>query len=273
MQRNSTRSIAAALIVTGLALAAAAGRLAAHSNGVSGKYANATGCSCHGAAANGNGNVVVDVQGPTALAPGATGHFTLTVIGDPAGTTGGVDVHASAGTLVAGTGTKLSGGEVVHSDNTRRAWSFDWQAPITEGAYNLQAIALADNNDGGTDGDSWNWFGGVAGTPFAITVSQAVGVDPAAPAGLAMEAPYPNPSTGQARATFTLPRDARVDLELVDARGRREAVLISSVLPAGRHTVLWDARDLSGGSAHAGVYWLRLSMGGVTLSRRWMLIR
>src|SRR5262249_41872551 len=148
MPRNSTRSITAALVLTGLALAALAGRLAAHSNGVNGKYASATGCSRHGAAAKGNGNGVAHPQGPTALVPATTGHFTLTVGGAPAGTTGGLDVHASAGTLVPGTGTKLSGVEVVHGDNLRRSWSFDCQAPMTEGAYNLQAIALADNNDG-----------------------------------------------------------------------------------------------------------------------------
>jgi len=272
MKGNGTRRITAGLVLATLAVAAGAGRLAAHSNGVSGKYASATGCSCHGAAANGNGNVVVDVAGPTTVAPGSSGHYTLTVSGDPAGTTGGVDLKASAGTLVAGTGTKLSSAELVHSDNLRRSWAFDWQAPLTEGSYDFQAVALCDNNDGSTDGDSWNWFGGAAGTPFAITVSQAVDVDPSTPLLVQMGSPYPNPSAGQARVTLTLPRDARVNLELMDVRGRRAAVLISGVLPAGPHTILWDARDLSGGSP-AGVYWLRLSTEGTTLTRRWMLVR
>ena len=273
MQRTSTRSFSAALVLAGLVVAAAAGRLAAHSNGVSGKCASPTGCSCHGSAPNGYGNVVVDIQGPTALAPGGSGHFTLTVSGDPAGTTGGMDLKASAGTLVPGIGTKLSSGEVVHSDNTHRSWSFDWQAPVTEGSYNFQAIALCDNNDGSADGDSWNWFGGAAGTPFGVMVSQAVGVDPRLPVGLAMEAPYPNPSLGQARVTFTLPRDARVDLDLVDVRGRTAAVLVSGVLQAGPHTILWDAHGLSGGSMAAGVYWIRLVTEGATVTRRWMFVR
>jgi hypothetical protein len=272
MRGNSTRSITAGLIVAGILVAAGAGRLAAHSNGVSGKCASPTGCSCHGAAPNGNGNVVVDIAGSTTLAPGDSAHFTVTVTGDPAGTTGGVDLKASAGTLVAGVGTKLSAGEVVHSDNLRRTWSFDWKAPVTAGSYNFQAIAMADNNDGSTDGDSWNWFGGVAGAPFAITVAPAVAADPRTPGTLQMENPFPNPSAGQARLTFTLPRDARVDLELMDVRGRSVGVLISGVLQAGPHTVLWDARDLSGGSA-PGVYWIRLSTGGMTLTRRWMLVR
>ncbi|HEV8480951.1 MAG TPA: choice-of-anchor V domain-containing protein [Candidatus Eisenbacteria bacterium] len=273
MRSNSTRRITAGLVLAALAVAAGAGRLAAHSNGVSGKYALATGCSCHGAAANGNGNVVVDIAGPTTVGPGLTAHYTLTVSGDPAGSTGGVDLKASAGTLVPGTGTKLSSTELVHSDNLRRSWSFDWQAPVAEGSYNFQAVALCDNNDGSTDGDSWNWFGAVAGTAFAVTVSQAVDVDPRSPLTLQMESPYPNPSANQARVTFTLPRDARVDLELMDVRGRSAAVLISGVLQAGPHTILWDARDLSGGSTPSGVYWLRLSTGTTTLTRRWTLVR
>jgi hypothetical protein len=272
MQINRTRRITAGLVLAAFVVAAGAGRLAAHSNGVSGKCASPTGCSCHGAAANGNGNVVVDIAGPTTVAPGLSGHYTLTVSGDPAGTTGGMGIMASAGTLVPGTGTKLSSTELVHSDNLWRSWTFDWQAPATEGAYNFQAIAMCDNNDGSTDGDSWNWFGGAAGTPFAITVSQAVDADPRLPLTLQMGSPYPNPSAGQARVTLTLPRDARVSLELMDVRGRLAATLISGVLTAGPHTILWDAGDLSGGSP-AGVYWLRLSTEGATLTRRWMLVR
>ena len=273
MRMNPTRRITAGVILATLAVATGVGRLAAHSNGVAGKYASATGCSCHGAAANGNGNVVVDIAGPTLVASGDSVHFTLTVSGDPAGTTGGMDLKASAGTLAAGSGCKLSSTELVHSDNLWRSWSFGWKAPATEGSYNFQAIALCDNNDGSTDGDSWNWFGGAAGTPFAIQVSQAVDADPRAPLTMRMESPYPNPSAGQARVTFTLPRDARVDLDLMDVRGRCAAVLISGVLQAGPHTILWDARDLSGGSTPAGVYWLRLSSAGTTLTRRWMLVK
>ena len=272
MRITSTRSVTAGFLLTGLALFALSGRLAAHTDGVSGRYQFATGCSCHGTTPNENGALVVDVLGPTALAPGATGHFTLTVTGGPAGTTGGLDLHATGGTLVPGAGTYLASGEIVQSDNTRRTWSFDWQAPMTEGTYNFHSIAMASNNDDGTDGDSWNWFGGAAGTPFGILVSPAVDVDPS-PLRFELQAPFPNPSQGSGRATFTLPRDTRVDLEMLDARGRRVAVLIASDLQAGPHTVLWDARAMLGSATPGGVYWIRLSVDGRVLTRRWTLIR
>lgn len=272
MRVRASRRITATLVLGALALAAAASRLGAHADGVTGKYQSDTGCSCHGTTPNEAGSVVVDILGPTGLLPNATGHYTLTVNGGPAGTTGGLDVHASGGNFTAGPGTQITGGEVVQIDNTHRSWTFDWKAPATQATYNLHAIAMASDDDGGTGGDSWNWFGGVAGTPLAIVVNSAVDADPLA-MGLRLEPPYPNPSQGPSRISYRLPHDAHVTLEVIDARGRREAVLIEGVVQAGQHTVLWDARAALGSSAASGAYWVRLSVEGLALQQRFILIR
>lgn len=155
--------------------------LLADGSGRTGVSTSSSGCSCHGSSPNANGAVTVTITGPQAVVAGATSSYTLSVAGGPSGTTGGFDLSTNGGTLVAGTGSKLSGGELTHANNSRRSWSFQWTAPATAGTYRFAAVGLASNGSG-SSGDSWNWYGGAAATPFSITVSgSAADVTPPAP--------------------------------------------------------------------------------------------
>jgi serine protease AprX len=64
---------------------------------------------------------------------------------------------------------------------------------------------------------------------------------------------FPNPSAGQTKVSFTLPRSGHVSLHLFDNLGRRVATLLDESREAGEQSVAVDAADLP-----AGVYLYRL---------------
>lgn len=156
------------LITASLVLWAA--HLMASSGGRTGISASANGCSCHSSSANAGGAVTVSITGPQTVEAGSVSDYTIAVTGGPSGTAGGFDLSANGGTLTAGTGSKISNGELTHSSGGRRSWSFKWTAPPATGTYRFVAVGQPTNGSG-TSGDSWNWYGGAAGAPFNITVT------------------------------------------------------------------------------------------------------
>lgn len=147
-----------------------AGFLAARSTGRIGECATSDGCDCHDKTPNANGDVTVTVAGPDTVDAGATNGYRIWLSGGPSGNTGGFNLCASGGTLIAGSGCKVDTGELTHSNGDNRFWLFEWIAPMAAPAtYEFTAVAQA--TDGAqTSGDSWNWYGGAQGTPFTITV-------------------------------------------------------------------------------------------------------
>jgi len=156
-----------ALVTASLAFWAAC--LLADGSGRTGVSTSASGCNCHGSTPNASGAVTVSITGPQTVAAGSTNAYTISVSGGPSGTKGGFDLSANGGTLVAGTGSKVSGSELTHSNNSQRIWSFTWTAPATAGSYGFAAVGMASNGSG-TGGDSWDWYGDAAAAPFAIVV-------------------------------------------------------------------------------------------------------
>jgi hypothetical protein len=143
--------------------------LMASTGGRTGGSTSTTGCSCHSSSPNTGGAVTVSITGPQTVQTGSTSAFTISVTGGPSGTTGGFNLSADGGTFTAGAGNKVSSGQLTHSDGTRRSWSFQWTAPASSGTYHFYAVGQPTNGSG-TGGDSWNWYGGAAGTAFTITV-------------------------------------------------------------------------------------------------------
>jgi flagellar hook assembly protein FlgD len=72
---------------------------------------------------------------------------------------------------------------------------------------------------------------------------------------------------------FVLARAVDVDLSVMDAIGRRVATLVAGPLAEGAHTVTWDGRGRDGRPAAAGVYVVRLEVGGEVLARTLAVVR
>jgi hypothetical protein len=93
------------------------------------------------------------------------------------------------------------------------------------------------------------------------------------PAVVSLDGNYPNPFNPATRIAFALPRDVEVDLAVYDVSGRRVATLLSGMVAAGRHEVLWTGRDDRGGHVASGVYFSRLVAGGELQTRKMMLLK
>src|SRR5258706_15978438 len=87
---------------------------------------------------------------PASVNSGATYTLTLNEVGGSG--SGGLDVAASAGTLTAGTGTKVLSGELGQSNgSSTHSWTFSWTAPTvsTNRTATLYGAAM-DSYGGGT---------------------------------------------------------------------------------------------------------------------------
>jgi hypothetical protein len=272
MTTRYTRRITLLVFLAGAGLAASAGLLGARSDGVSGKTQAATGCSCHSTTPNSAGGVTVTLAGPQSVAPGSTHSYTVAVIGGPNGTTGGFNLMASSGTLVPGVGSQLLNNELVHANNTRRSWTFDWTAPLVDGTANLYAVGMTSNGSG-SNGDSWNWYGGAVGIAFPVTVSSLVAADDPAAMEMTLGPAMPSPTLGATTVRFSLARASSVHLSVFDLRGRRIAELLSGGLPAGQHSATWMGGGADGSRVAAGWYVIRLEAEGRVMSTRVLRLR
>jgi hypothetical protein len=78
----------------------------------------------------------------------------------------------------------------------------------------------------------------------------------------------PSPARGAVTLAYVLPYDATVALEVYDVRGRLVATPEAGIRAAGVRSATWDAAG-----APAGVYFARLRAGGVTSTRRVLVVR
>ncbi len=83
---------------------------------------------------------------------------------------------------------------------------------------------------------------------------------------------YPNPFNPSTVIPYELSESASVRLEIFSVLGQRVRGLVDGVQPAGHHTATWDALDDQGRGVAAGVYLYSLTVGGMTDTRRMVLL-
>jgi hypothetical protein len=81
---------------------------------------------------------------------------------------------------------------------------------------------------------------------------------------------YPNPFNPTTSIRYLLARSSTVNLSIHNILGQTISVLINERQDAGEHTVTWNAQSKS---VPSGVYFVRLSAGGVNLNRKIMLVK
>ena len=79
---------------------------------------------------------------------------------------------------------------------------------------------------------------------------------------------YPNPFNPSTIIPFDIPSSSFVTLTIIDMLGRNVATLVSEVLPAGNHSVRWNAAGMAN-----GVYFYRLNAGTLMVTRRLMVLK
>ncbi|MBP3191244.1 choice-of-anchor D domain-containing protein [Natronogracilivirga saccharolytica] len=79
---------------------------------------------------------------------------------------------------------------------------------------------------------------------------------------------YPNPFNPVTVIQYELPVNSEVRLEVLDLLGRRVAILVDGIMPAGVHEAAWD-----GTHAASGVYIYKLRAGDFVQTRSMMLLK
>ena len=83
-----------------------------------------------------------------------------------------------------------------------------------------------------------------------------------------LEANYPNPFNPSTAISFSIPERAKVNLTVYDILGNEIATLINEEKEGGNYTINFDASDLT-----SGIYFYRLTSGGISQSRKMLLIK
>jgi hypothetical protein len=79
---------------------------------------------------------------------------------------------------------------------------------------------------------------------------------------------YPNPFNPSTTIEFELPESGKVNLKIFNILGEEVTSLIFGNLAAGRHSFLWDAKNVA-----SGIYFYRLETDGFVKTRRMLLIK
>ncbi|MCC6350454.1 MAG: T9SS type A sorting domain-containing protein [Candidatus Eisenbacteria bacterium] len=104
---------------------------------------------------------------------------------------------------------------------------------------------------------------------FAILAT--TGVDRGPATAFALAPAYPNPMRAGGTFAFALPEPAHVRLSVLDVQGREVLVLADEDRASGWHSLAW--RNGGRATLGAGLYFVRMSAGGRTFTRRFVLAR
>ncbi len=107
---------------------------------------------------------------------------------------------------------------------------------------------------------------------YTITEGQGiVGIEPGTghlPDGYSLYQNYPNPFNPTTNITFSIRRSEYVGLNIYDLTGKLIETLIDTYLPAGAHSMSWDASNLP-----SGVYFYKFSAGAFTSTKKMTLLK
>lgn len=132
------------------------------------------------------------------------------------------------------------------------------------GNYSVEGIA-ATPEAGSQQGGNYTLLGGYWVTGATVAAEK----DPI-PKSFAFRAPMPSPFRDRVAFAFELPEAGRVSLLVHSVDGRLVRKLVDSEFGAGRHTVFWNAKDEAGRDVRSGIYFVRISAGTFTASRRFV---
>ena len=93
------------------------------------------------------------------------------------------------------------------------------------------------------------------------------------PQGFTLEQNFPNPFNSGTVIRFSLPSSDVVKLVVYNVTGQKMATLLEGIREAGRYTVFWDGREISGNALATGIYLYRLQAGSQMETRKLLLLR
>ncbi|MBN1997471.1 T9SS type A sorting domain-containing protein [candidate division KSB1 bacterium] len=113
----------------------------------------------------------------------------------------------------------------------------------------------------------------IADTYAELTTTVKTAESTVAPQHHALFTNFPNPFNPATTISFVLAKSDYVNLDVFNIQGEKIKTLVSGVLPAGEHAVMWNGTDEFTNPAASGVYFCRLRSGSSTESRKMMLLK
>ena len=125
-----------------------------------------------------------------------------------------------------------------------------WSILVTDGVENVEAIA------------------------FALTIDgSAVGIDGViAPDNFALRQNHPNPFNPVTTISYDISEVSHVVLEVYNVMGQRVNTLVNGTVNVGYHQAQWDGRDDSARQLPSGVYLYHLTVNGITVDMKKMMM-
>lgn len=229
-------------------------------NGMTGAPGEGTCIGCHTGNSLNDAAGSLQIDGPLTYEPGET--YTISVLLGHSGqsrwgfelTDLGVGSISSTdgNTQVSGNYIKqTSAGTFNGQSGSTVSWSFEWTAPESgTGNVTLYAAGNAANGNFSNSGDYIH--------TTSVTIEESTSLERALqPAALELKGNFPNPFNPSTQVVFSLAQGGPVMLEVYDLQGRLVERLAEGLLPAGEHSVSWNAAGLA-----SGTYLARLTASG-----------
>jgi len=97
--------------------------------------------------------------------------------------------------------------------------------------------------------------------------------NPPAVHSLILKQNYPNPFNPVTTIAYEIPKQDRVQVHVYDLKGRLVNILVDREQEAGSHQILWNGQDMAGQTVSSGVYYIRITSGALTASRKIMFMK
>jgi hypothetical protein len=101
----------------------------------------------------------------------------------------------------------------------------------------------------------------------------AGGLKPHRPTALALHQNVPNPFSSTTSIAYDIPIAGRVNISIYDATGGLVRTLVETEAEAGYYRAIWDGRGDAGAIVPEGVYFYKLSVGGLESTAKLVLVR
>lgn len=142
----------------------------------------------------------------------------------------------------------------------------EWQGMVLmyqPGEYQPNAVDSLDGNN----------FQILANMIYFATHDVATGVKPVTPPRFLLAQNLPNPFNPTTTIHYDIHTPGRVTLTVYGARGELVRELVDGDRSPGPHDVIWNGRDDDGAPVASGVYFYRLTLDGVSQTRKMVLLK
>lgn len=118
-----------------------------------------------------------------------------------------------------------------------------------------EPIAVVNTGSNGLIAQQVTFKHNPAATPVAAAANNLPGSD-------ALRGNYPNPFNPATTLLYDMAEPGEVQMAVYNVLGQKLRTLVAGMQPAGRHRLVWDAKDDSGTQVTSGVYLVRMYVKG-----------